>query len=69
MHQRIAWVVSSRQLVQAASRYHSRVIYQSGEKEAIKFLTKEVKTGDVIITMGAGDIFRWHQNILKSLKN
>ena len=30
---------------------------------------KEVKPGDIIITMGAGDIFQWHKTILKSLKS
>lgn len=61
--------VNSRQLVQAASQFHSRVFYQPGKKEVIKFLKKKAQSGDVVFTMGAGDIFLWHKNILKSLKN
>ncbi|PJE69169.1 UDP-N-acetylmuramate--L-alanine ligase [Candidatus Shapirobacteria bacterium CG10_big_fil_rev_8_21_14_0_10_38_14] len=61
--------INSQVLVKEASKYHPQVIYKRGKKEVIEFLKKKIKFGDIIFTMGAGDIFLWHQNILKSLKN
>jgi UDP-N-acetylmuramate--alanine ligase len=61
--------VSGKLLAYEISKYQKGVVYQPGEKEVIQFLKKEAKAGDVIITLGAGNIFQWHKNILKSLKN
>lgn len=61
--------VSGRLLAEETIKHHPRTVYQSGEKEVVAFLKEKAKGGDVIITMGAGDIFLWHKNILKSLKS
>lgn len=61
--------INSQLLVKKARKYHSQAVYKPGEKEVVDFLKREKKSGDIIITIGAGDIFLWHQNILKSLKN
>ena len=57
------------ELAEEALKFHSKVIYTPGEKEVIQFLKNEAKEGDVIFTMGAGDIFLWHQKILKKFLN
>ncbi len=61
--------VSGQLLAEEAAKYHSRVVYKAGEKEVIAFLKQEAKEGDIIFTIGAGDIFQWHKPILESLKN
>lgn len=61
--------VSGRLLAEETSQHHPQVVYQAGEKEVVEFLKEKTKEGDAIITMGAGDIFLWHKNILKSLKS
>lgn len=61
--------ISSKILVESIGKHHRQVFYKPNEKEVINFLKKETQPGDIIITMGAGDIFQWHQNILKSLKS
>lgn len=60
--------MSGRLLAEETAKHHPKAIYKSGEKEVVEFLQKETKEGDVVLTMGAGDIFLWHKNILKSLK-
>lgn len=60
--------ISGRLLVQQASKYHSNVVYQPGEKEVAEFLKRQVKPNDIIMTLGAGSIFQWHKSILRALK-
>lgn len=61
--------ISGKALAQETAKYHPRVFFQPGEKEVVDFLKTNAKSGDVIFTMGAGNIFLWHKNILKSLKH
>jgi len=60
--------INGKILTEEVAKHHPKVFYKVGEKEVVEFLKKEAKTGDVILTMGAGDIFLWHKNILKALK-
>lgn len=60
--------MSGQLLAEETAKYHPRSVFRAGEKEVIDFLKQEAKENDLIITMGAGDIFQWHQNILNSLK-
>ncbi len=60
--------VNSRLLAQEAKKYHPQAVYCPGKKEVIEYLAEKTKPDDLIITMGAGDIFLWHKDILKSLK-
>jgi UDP-N-acetylmuramate--alanine ligase len=61
--------VSVAALVESISRHQANVIYQPKEEQVIRYLKKETRPGDIIFTIGAGNIFQWHQNILKSLQN
>lgn len=61
--------VSSFKLAEATKKYHPNVLYQEKESDLIKYLDTSAKSGDVIITLGAGDIFILARKILKSLKS
>ncbi len=61
--------ISSPFLVEEISKYKKAVFYKKGEAQVIDFIKKETRSGDIIFTLGAGNIFLWHQNILESLKN
>ncbi len=61
--------MSGKLLAQEVSRHHPRVFYKKDEEEVVRFLEGEAQPGDIIFTIGAGNIFSWHKNILKSLKN
>ncbi|HUS52316.1 MAG TPA: UDP-N-acetylmuramate--L-alanine ligase [Candidatus Bathyarchaeia archaeon] len=61
--------INSRLLAQEAQKYHPRPIYLAGKGEVAEYLSENTKIGDIIITVGAGDIFLWHKEILKSLKS
>ena len=60
--------VSSKKLSEETSKFNANTVYQKGEKEVVNYLKKTAVKGDIIITMGAGDIFLWHKTILNSLK-
>jgi UDP-N-acetylmuramate--alanine ligase len=61
--------INSRLLAQETQRYHPKAVYCPGKKEVIEYLAEQTKPDDIIITVGAGDIFLWHKDILKSLKS
>jgi UDP-N-acetylmuramate--alanine ligase len=61
--------ISGKILVEKVARHHPKVFYKAGEREIVEFLKKEARSGDIIFTMGAGNIFLWHKTILKALKN
>ena len=44
------------------------LIYKQGEKEVAEFLKLKAKKGDIIFTLGAGDIFNWHSSIAKAIE-
>ncbi len=54
-------------LVTEASKHHPNVLYAKGEVEVEKILGSTVKSGDVVIFMGAGDIYGWGRKITKAL--
>lgn len=56
--------VSSRDLVELIKKEGSDALYISTIPEAGEFLAKEVKSGDVVITMGAGDVWRVGEMLL-----
>lgn len=60
--------VSGEILAQEVSKYHPRAAYKPGEKEVSQFLTQTTRPGDIIFTMGAGDIFLWHKSILAAFR-
>jgi len=57
--------VSGQVLAAEIKKHQPAVCYQPGEKEVARFLKEEARIGDVLFTLGAGDIFNWHDSILK----
>ena len=59
--------VNSKKLAQEVKKYQRHVYYTAGQKETVSWIKREVRVGDVLITLGAGDIFHLHKNLLKTL--
>jgi len=61
--------INSNMLVMEANKYKKNAYYLKNKKETLSFLDKNIKDGDLIITMGAGDIYLWHDDIKKLLRS
>lgn len=61
--------VNSQLLAKETQKYHKNTFYTKGHKEAIEFLLKNAKSEDVILTLGAGNIFYIHKDLLEGLLN
>lgn len=60
--------ISSNQLVIAANRNRKNAVYIPSKQDILLFLRENIKDNDLILTMGAGDVFSWHHDIEKILK-
>lgn len=49
-------------------KHHAQVFYCSGKTATLEFIRSHCKKGDVLLTLGAGNNFLWHKDILKTLK-
>ncbi len=58
--------ISSRDLVQLMEEAKSDVFYIPSFFDVIDFLDKHLETGDIVITMGAGDIYQVGEELLKT---
>ncbi|MGB9911173.1 MAG: UDP-N-acetylmuramate--L-alanine ligase [Microgenomates group bacterium] len=61
--------ITGKILAQEVAKNHPAVFFRPGLPEVIELLKKEVKKDDIIFTLGAGSIFSWGKNILKSLNS
>ncbi len=62
--------VSGELIVDAAKRFgHKDVHYVSDKKQVPAFLKTMTRKGDIVITMGAGDIWKYGEEFLKMMKN
>jgi UDP-N-acetylmuramate--alanine ligase len=62
--------VSGELIANAAKQFgHKDVHYLPEKKQVPAFLQSIVKNGDIVITMGAGDIWKYGEEFLKQLKN
>ena len=61
--------VSGKLLANGVAKHHPRMVYRDNSKEVTAYLKSQTRAGDIVITLGAGNIFLWHKDILKSLKN
>jgi UDP-N-acetylmuramate--alanine ligase len=60
--------VNSRRLTEAIQEHgHKSVSYASDFKEAISTLTKELKPNDLVLTLGAGDIYTLGEELLDDI--
>lgn len=60
--------INAKLLAEEIGKHHPLAFYEPKEEQVCQFLRKKTKPGDIILTIGAGSIFQWHKNILKSLK-
>lgn len=60
--------VSSVQLVSEIQRLHPHALYAGDYTAVAEYLKKNAKPGDVIICMGAGNIYGWGKKIVTQLK-
>jgi UDP-N-acetylmuramate--alanine ligase len=61
--------VTGELIVGAAKRFgHKDVHYVPEKKQIASYLQSIVKTGDIVITMGAGDIWKYGEEFLKQLR-
>ena len=56
---------TSLELAQAIKKYHPRVIFVDKKEKAVKMIKKIAQKGDVVFTMGAGDIWKISPLLLK----
>jgi UDP-N-acetylmuramate--alanine ligase len=61
--------ITSVKLVMEINRYKKNAVYKKSKKEVISYLEKNILANDLIITMGAGNIYGWHRDLLESLRN
>lgn len=61
-------MISGKLLAEGIKKYQAHVQYLPGEDEVISFLQGNTLKNDLVITMGAGNIFLWHKSILKSFR-
>lgn len=60
--------VSSQKLEEETAKYNKQVHYTKGHEETVRWLLENAKDGDVILTLGAGDIFCIHMELLERLR-
>jgi UDP-N-acetylmuramate--alanine ligase len=47
---------------------HKEVIYAAETKNAVDYLKKNLKPGDILLTLGAGDVWKVGEQVLQELK-
>lgn len=55
--------ISGEKLVSAIKKKHNKVYYANSISQVIQYLKQMTKTGDVVFTMGAGNIYKLHEKI------
>lgn len=59
--------VDSKKLAEEISKYHANVTYTGSREQTVEHLVKNSQDEDVILTLGAGDIFHMHNDLLSCL--
>jgi len=60
--------VSSKLLADKINEYSKNGLYLAGKKEILSFLEKKLVKNTAILTVGAGNLFHWHSDLIKLLK-
>ncbi len=55
--------ISSKTLKEETEKHQQNVHYLGGHKETIEWIKNNIKKGDIVLTMGAGDIFHLYENL------
>jgi UDP-N-acetylmuramate--alanine ligase len=62
--------VTGKLITDTAEQYgHNNVIYVEDKVEVTKTLKEVAEAGDIIITMGAGDIYRFGEEFVEALES
>jgi UDP-N-acetylmuramate--alanine ligase len=60
--------VAAEQLTEAiAAHGHREVVYQEGPEAAVAFLSGQLQAGDLLLTLGAGDVWKVGERLLEVL--
>lgn len=59
--------VSSKKLVQEISKHHKDIKHIGNPEDVIEYISKKAEYGNIIFTMGAGDIYKIGEKILNNL--
>ncbi len=57
--------INSNMLVVEANKYKKNAFYLKNKEKALNFLAENIDSNDLIITMGAGDVYTWHDDLKK----
>lgn len=60
--------ISGETLAGEVVKYHARAYYAANERKVAELISQKKKEGDVIILMGAGNIYTWGKKIMQNLK-
>ena len=61
--------INSNMLVLEINKYKKNAYYLRDKEEVFNYLKREVKERDLIMTIGAGDIYLWHEELKKLLSH
>jgi UDP-N-acetylmuramate--alanine ligase len=61
--------ISSEKLIAEIQKHHPNAIHYKSFDRILTYLLQKVKSGDIVITMGAGDIYKVGERLLAELKN
>jgi UDP-N-acetylmuramate--alanine ligase len=61
-----ALAITSKDLAKAAKKYHPNVVYVGDLNQTIEYLKDKIKPEMVLVTMGAGDVYRVRDKFLNS---
>ena len=62
--------ISGQLVAKAARGYgHHKVVYIRDKAKVATYLAAQVRRGDVVITLGAGDVYRIGEQLIRLLKN
>jgi UDP-N-acetylmuramate--alanine ligase len=60
--------LAGRDLADAASAHHQRVTYAGTQDRALDLVLRDAGSGDLVLTMGAGDVYRVGPRLLEGLR-
>lgn len=61
--------IDSKVLTEEIAKHHPQVKYLGTKEKVLDYLKKKVVSEEVVLTMGAGDIFLWHEEMLDVIKS
>lgn len=59
--------ITSKDLARETEKYHSKVIYGGSIKNTVKYLKDRIRKGEVVVTMGAGDVYKIKKFLISKL--